>query len=203
MQWSQCPITTLQRKNTTAKVSNFLPYSGQLMLRFFNNTDVLSSNILNFTFSYTQEYSGKYGYKSTIMCKNNTILYDKPGRWSVYRSCRTSTDSLPRVMPRCCCTRSGSLLTSYTRLSPHPSAARPCPETSAQKQHPHKFSSSKTHYSSTFSALTLLAGCQEEHPAVKIEWWSVGVVICLVPDCLHVVQLMPLPSQNPIISSII
>jgi len=137
------------------------------MLRFFNNTDVLSSNILNFTFSYTQEYSGKYGYKSTIMCKNNTILYDKPGRWSVYRSCRTSTDSQPRVMPRCCCIRSGSLLTSCTRLSPHPSAARPCPETSAQKQHPHKFSSSKTHYSSTSSALTLLVGCQEEHPACK------------------------------------
>jgi len=34
---------------------------------------------------------------------------------------------------------------------------------------------------------------------VKIEWWGVGVVICLQQDadCFHVVQLMPLPSQTP------
>ena len=34
---------------------------------------------------------------------------------------------------------------------------------------------------------------------VKIEWWGVGVVICLErdADCLHMVQLMPLPSQTP------
>ena len=37
---------------------------------------------------------------------------------------------------------------------------------------------------------------------VKIEWWDVGAVICLEQEtnCLHIVQLMPLPSQNPIIS---
>ena len=42
-------------------------------------------------------------------------------------------------------------------------------------------------------------------PACKIEWWGVGVVICLErgADCLHVVQLMPLPSQNLIISCLI
>ena len=36
---------------------------------------------------------------------------------------------------------------------------------------------------------------------VKIEWWGVDVVICLEwgADCLHVVQLMPLPSQNSVI----
>jgi len=34
-------------------------------------------------------------------------------------------------------------------------------------------------YLSAFSALTLLVGCQEEHPACIIEWWGVGVVICL------------------------
>ena len=35
----------------------------------------------------------------------------------------------------------------------------------------------------------------------KIEWCGVGVVICLEcgADCLHMVQLMPPPSQNPII----
>jgi len=52
-------------------------------------------------------------------------------------------------------------------------------------------------------ALTLLVGCQEEHPnCKKIEWWGVGVVICLEQgaNCLHMVQLMPLPSQNPIFS---
>ena len=46
-----------------------------------------------------------------------------------------------------------------------------------------------------FSALTLLVGHQEEHLACKkIEWWGVGVVICLErgADCLHIVQLMPL-----------
>ena len=46
-----------------------------------------------------------------------------------------------------------------------------------------------------FSALTLLVGQQEGHPACKItEWWGAGVVICLEWDAdLHVVQLMPLP----------
>jgi len=35
---------------------------------------------------------------------------------------------------------------------------------------------------------------------VNIDWWGVGVVICLErgADYLHMVQLMPLPSQNPI-----
>ena len=53
-----------------------------------------------------------------------------------------------------------------------------------------------------FSALTLLVGHQEEPPAVKLDWWRVDVVICLErgADCLRIVHLMPLPSQNPIIS---
>ena len=40
---------------------------------------------------------------------------------------------------------------------------------------------------------------------VKIDWWGVGVVICLErgANCLHMVHLMPLPSQNPIISCLI
>ena len=47
----------------------------------------------------------------------------------------------------------------------------------------------------TFSALTLLAGWQEGHPACKkTERWGVGVVICLERDAdLHMAQLMPLP----------
>jgi len=34
---------------------------------------------------------------------------------------------------------------------------------------------------------------------VQTEWWGVGVVICLNwgADCLHMVQLMPLPSETP------
>jgi len=46
----------------------------------------------------------------------------------------------------------------------------------------------------TFSALTLLVGWQEGHPACKKEWWGVGVVICLERGAdLHMAQLMPLP----------
>jgi len=47
----------------------------------------------------------------------------------------------------------------------------------------------------TFSALTLLVGWQEEHPACKkLEWWGAGVVICLERGAdLHMAQLMPLP----------
>jgi len=43
-----------------------------------------------------------------------------------------------------------------------------------------------------FSALKLLVGRQEEHPACK-EWWSVGMVFCLErgANSLHMVQLMP------------
>jgi len=45
-----------------------------------------------------------------------------------------------------------------------------------------------------FSALTLLVGRQEGHPACKkTDWWGAGMVICL--ECsadLHMAQLMPL-----------
>ena len=46
-----------------------------------------------------------------------------------------------------------------------------------------------------FSALTLLVGRQEGHPACKkTEWWGAGMVICLERGAdLHIVQLMPLP----------
>jgi len=46
-----------------------------------------------------------------------------------------------------------------------------------------------------FSALTLLVGRQEGHPACeKTEWWGAGVVICLELGAdLHMAQLMPLP----------
>ena len=50
-------------------------------------------------------------------------------------------------------------------------------------------------YVYAFSALTLLVGRQEGHPACKkTEWWGTGVVICLEPGAdLHMAQLMPLP----------
>jgi len=45
-----------------------------------------------------------------------------------------------------------------------------------------------------FSALTLLVGWQEGHPACKKQSWGAGVVICLEQGAdLHMVQLMPLP----------
>jgi len=46
-----------------------------------------------------------------------------------------------------------------------------------------------------FSALTLLVGQQEGHPACKkTEQWGAGVVICLERGAdLHIAQLMPLP----------
>jgi len=46
-----------------------------------------------------------------------------------------------------------------------------------------------------FSALTLLIGRQEGHPACKkLEWWGADVVICLDRGAdLHMAQLMPLP----------
>jgi len=49
--------------------------------------------------------------------------------------------------------------------------------------------------SGAFSALTLLVGRQEGHPACKkTEWWGTGIVICLERGAdLHMAQLMPLP----------
>jgi len=46
-----------------------------------------------------------------------------------------------------------------------------------------------------FSALTLLVGWQEGHPACKkTEWWGAGVVVCLERGAgLHMAQQMPLP----------
>ena len=44
-----------------------------------------------------------------------------------------------------------------------------------------------------FSALMLLVGRQEGHPACN-EWWGAGMVICLERGAhLHTAQLMPLP----------
>ena len=50
-------------------------------------------------------------------------------------------------------------------------------------------------YGAAFSALTLLVGRQEGHPACKkTEWWGDGMVICLERCAdLHMAQLMPLP----------
>jgi len=47
---------------------------------------------------------------------------------------------------------------------------------------------------SAFSALTLLVGQQEGHPArKKTEWWGAGMAICLERGAdLHMAQLMPL-----------
>jgi len=69
----------------------------------------------------------------------------------------------------------------------------PFPKLVDQKMH----SNNKTSHciTSAFSALTLLVGWQEEHPACKkIEWWGAGVVVCLERGAdLHMAQLMPLP----------
>jgi len=57
-----------------------------------------------------------------------------------------------------------------------------------------------------FSALTLLVGRQEEHPASKKLIDEVLVYLSVwseVQIVLSTVQLMPLPSQNPIISCVI
>ena len=50
-------------------------------------------------------------------------------------------------------------------------------------------------FSSALTALTLLVGWQERHPACeKLEWWGAGMVICLQRGAdLHMAQLMPLP----------
>jgi len=47
----------------------------------------------------------------------------------------------------------------------------------------------------SFSALTLLVGRQEGHPACKyLEWCGAGMVVCLERGAdLHTAQLMPLP----------
>jgi len=55
-----------------------------------------------------------------------------------------------------------------------------------------------------FSALTLLVGRQEGHPACKkTEWWGAGVVVCLerVAD-LRIAQLMPLTLTVSCVSKI-
>jgi len=50
-------------------------------------------------------------------------------------------------------------------------------------------------FTHAFSALTLLVGRKEGHPAcIKTEWWGAGVVICLERCAdMHMAQLMPLP----------
>jgi len=55
--------------------------------------------------------------------------------------------------------------------------------------------SSDIRYGIAFSALTLLVGRQEGHPAcIKAERWGAGMVIGLEQGAdLHMAQLMPLP----------
>jgi len=51
------------------------------------------------------------------------------------------------------------------------------------------------YHTCAFSALTLLVGRREGHPACKkTEWWGAGMVICLQRGAhLHTAQLMPIP----------
>ena len=67
-----------------------------------------------------------------------------------------------------------------------------CPGSKAVKR---SLLSSLLYVSSASSALTLLVGRQEGHPACKkTEWWGAGMVICLERGAdLHMAQLMPLP----------
>ena len=46
-------------------------------------------------------------------------------------------------------------------------------------------------------------GVRKSIRRVKIEWWGVSVVSCMErgADCLRMVQLKPLPSENPSVSS--
>ena len=54
-----------------------------------------------------------------------------------------------------------------------------------------------------FSALTLLVGQQEGHPACKkTEWWVAGIVICLERGADLQAQLMPLPLTVSCLSNI-
>jgi len=65
-------------------------------------------------------------------------------------------------------------------------------------QHAQQLQYSTKQYSSSadsaFSALTLLVGRQEGHPACKKqEWWCAGMVVCLEQSAdLYMAQLMPL-----------
>jgi len=43
-------------------------------------------------------------------------------------------------------------------------------------------------------ALTPMGGRKGIRPVKKLEWWGIGMVICLEQGaCLHIAQLMPLP----------
>jgi len=55
-------------------------------------------------------------------------------------------------------------------------------------------------HDNAFSALTLLAGWQEGHPACKkTEWWGSGVVICLERGAdLHMAHRHSLTDKGPL-----
>jgi len=59
-------------------------------------------------------------------------------------------------------------------------------------------------YYYAFSALMMLVGRQEGHPACKkTEWWDAGVVICVERGAdLHMARLTPLPLTVPCFSKI-
>ena len=61
------------------------------------------------------------------------------------------------------------------------------------------------HTLSAFSALMLLVGRQEGHPACKkLEWWATDVVICLERGAdLHMAQRMPLPLSVAVKSRVV
>ena len=70
-----------------------------------------------------------------------------------------------------------------------------CCSTDSEMPHRCCYLANNKVFAHAFSALTLLVGRQEGHPACKKnEWWGAGVVICLERGAdLHMAQLMPLP----------
>ena len=107
--------------------------------------------------------------------------------------------------PSCMAVASISCSSRWTRATPAPriTCCRQSQTLGATHSHPEcpyfwrypNFVIVQCRMRSAFSALMLLVGRQEEHPACKkLEWWGAGMVICLERDAdLHMAQLMSLP----------
>jgi len=124
--------------------------------------------------------------EGVMPCDTTHVKIEKP--------CRVS-DDLPASLDEAgsVARHPGMVSSSDAGLPPlmslMPSAKRPRYEQATSSV---QFSSVDTSFA--FSALTLLVGRQEGHPACKKLRWGTGVVICLERGAdLHMFQLMPRP----------
>jgi len=140
--------------------------------------------------TYCNSTSRKHRHGNSITFYRATLCQEKVFAMSLAIQIRKVLQYVATLLPKFpeCALRSANVTPKSVGPSHHCVNVQCIPATIKS------YSFSQWMSMNAFTVLTLLVGCQEEHPACKIEWWGVGA---RSTDCLHMVQLRPLHPKTP------